>query len=150
MSRYCTKSNPVHMDHACVHSIMRGFNCRMLSSICAAQVLHSINLHQLDLIHSMDSYVGQTVMPILKNVKTMWQPSDFLPDSSSPDFLDQVCQHPIDEPPLCISTALLYACAHCKFPINRGLALLVLLRSDRFKCFACSLHQLLSRIRRAG
>jgi len=54
------------------------------------QVLHSINLHQLDLIHSMDSYVEKTVMPILKDVKTMWQPTDFLPDSSSPDFLDQV------------------------------------------------------------
>ena len=54
------------------------------------QVLHSINLHQLDLIHSMDSYVDTTVMPILKDVKTMWQPTDFLPDSSSPDFLDQV------------------------------------------------------------
>ena len=53
-------------------------------------MLHSINLHQLDLIHSMDNYVDKTVMPILKDVKTMWQPSDFLPDSSSPEFLDQV------------------------------------------------------------
>ncbi len=79
-------------------------------------MLHSISSHQLDLLHSMEGYLNTTVVPILKNVKTMWQPSDFLPDSSSPDFLDQVChhpKHPLDEPPLCISTALLYACARC-------------------------------------
>ena len=77
-------------------------------------MLHSINLHQLDLIHSMDSYVDKTVMPILKDVKTMWQPSDFLPDSSSPDFLDQVRQiYPIDKVALCTSTTLLRAfCMH--------------------------------------
>ena len=38
----------------------------------------------------MDGYLDKTVVPILKDVKTMWQPSDFLPDSSSPDFLDEV------------------------------------------------------------
>ena len=38
----------------------------------------------------MDKYMEKTVMPILKDVKTMWQPSDFLPNSKSPDFLDQV------------------------------------------------------------
>lgn len=67
------------------------------SSAMVVQVLHSINLHQLDLIHSMDSYMEKQVMPILKDVKTMWQPSDFLPDSASPDFLDQV-QTPADVP----------------------------------------------------
>ncbi|CAK0780065.1 hypothetical protein CVIRNUC_004927 [Coccomyxa viridis] len=61
-------------------------------TIINGQVLHSINAHQLDLIHSMDGYLDKTVVPILKDVKTMWQPTDFLPDSSSPDFLDQVAE----------------------------------------------------------
>ena len=62
------------------------------SATNVSQVLHSINAHQLDLIHSMDGYLDKTVVPILKDVKTMWQPTDFLPDSSSPDFLDEVMQ----------------------------------------------------------
>lgn len=64
------------------------------SATSVSQVLHSINAHQLDLIHSMDGYLDKTVVPILKDVKTMWQPTDFLPDSSSPDFLDQVRSSP--------------------------------------------------------
>ncbi len=75
-------------------SIVRACIRGTLSLRCAAQVLHSISSHQLDLLHSMEPYLNNTVVPILKDVKTMWQPSDFLPDSSSPDFLDQVCHHP--------------------------------------------------------
>ena len=52
----------------------------------------------------MDGYLDKTVVPILKDVKTMWQPTDFLPDSSSPDFLDQVIIYP-GVPPV-ISVAL--------------------------------------------
>ncbi len=30
------------------------------------------------------------VLPVLKPVDKCWQPADFLPDSSDPDFLDKV------------------------------------------------------------
>ncbi|CAL8468822.1 g8363 [Coccomyxa elongata] len=59
-------------------------------TIIDGQVLHSISAHQLDLLHSMDKYMESTVLPILKDVDACWQPTDFLPDSSSPDFVDQV------------------------------------------------------------
>lgn len=57
------------------------------------QVLHSISSHQLDLLRSMDRYMEESVLPILKSVESCWQPTDFLPDSSSPDFYDQVRIH---------------------------------------------------------
>ena len=53
-------------------------------------MLHNISAHQLELLRSMDKYMESTVEPILKDVGLCWQPTDFLPDSSSPDFLDQV------------------------------------------------------------
>ena len=56
-------------------------------------MLHSISLHQLDLLRSMDKYMESTVLPILKDVGACWQPSDFLPDPSSPDFLDEARAH---------------------------------------------------------
>jgi acyl-[acyl-carrier-protein] desaturase len=37
----------------------------------------------------MDKYMESAVLPILKSVDSCWQPADFLPDSSSPDFQDQ-------------------------------------------------------------
>lgn len=59
----------------------------------AVQTLHSISAHQLDLLRSMDKYMESSVLPILKDVNACWQPTDFLPDSSSPDFADQACMH---------------------------------------------------------
>jgi len=53
-------------------------------------VLHSISAQRLDVVNSMESQVERTVLPILKDVKDCWQPTDFLPDSSSPDFVDEV------------------------------------------------------------
>ena len=53
-------------------------------------MLHSISAQRLDVINSMESQVERTVLPILKDVKDCWQPTDFLPDSSSPDFVDEV------------------------------------------------------------
>ena len=44
----------------------------------------------------MDKYMESTVLPILKDVGACWQPSDFLPDPSSPDFLDEVRIFPCD------------------------------------------------------
>ena len=55
-----------------------------------AQVLHSISSQRLEVVESLESHVDRTVLPILKDVGACWQPTDFLPDSSSPDFVDEV------------------------------------------------------------
>jgi hypothetical protein len=65
----------------------------MLRYKTGLQTLHSISSHQLDLLRSMDKYMESTVLPILKDVNLCWQPTDFLPDSSSPDFADQASLH---------------------------------------------------------
>ena len=54
------------------------------------QILHSISNEQLELVNSMAPYMEKTVLPILKETKTLWQPADFLPESSSETFLDEV------------------------------------------------------------
>ena len=54
------------------------------------QVLHSISSQRLEVVESLESHVDRTVLPILKDVDACWQPTDFLPDSSSPDFVDEV------------------------------------------------------------
>ena len=54
------------------------------------QILHSMTSQQLDAVSSMEDYVESAVVPNLKDVSKCWQPADYLPDPSSPDFLDQV------------------------------------------------------------
>lgn len=54
------------------------------------QILHTISNEQLELVNSMAPYMEKTVMPILKETKSLWQPSDFLPESSSETFIDEV------------------------------------------------------------
>lgn len=54
------------------------------------QVAHSITKEKLELVNGMTQYVEDVVLPLLKPVDKCWQPADFLPDSSSPDFLDEV------------------------------------------------------------
>ena len=53
-------------------------------------MLHSISSQRLEVVESLESHVDRTVLPILKDVDACWQPTDFLPDSSSPDFVDEV------------------------------------------------------------
>ena len=63
------------------------------------QILHTVNNEQLECINSMDDYVERHVETMLLDTKKSWQPTDYLPDSSSPDFLDQarfcVCRHTV-------------------------------------------------------
>lgn len=63
---------------------------RVPNRLYGLQILHSIGNEQLELVHSMDQYMAKEVMPILKDVDKLWQPSDFLPESSSDTFLDEV------------------------------------------------------------
>ncbi|KAL6752728.1 fatty acid desaturase-domain-containing protein [Haematococcus lacustris] len=44
----------------------------------------------LDVIQSLDGWASTDLLRYLRPVDKSWQPSDFLPDSSSPDFLDMV------------------------------------------------------------
>ena len=62
--------------------------CHLTSLIL--QILHTISNEQLELVNSMAPYMEKTVLPILKETKSLWQPSDFLPESSSETFLDEV------------------------------------------------------------
>ncbi|KAI9090154.1 hypothetical protein K1719_028850 [Acacia pycnantha] len=47
---------------------------------------------KVEVVKSLDSWVSQRVLPLLKPVEQSWQPQDFLPDSSLPldEFNDQV------------------------------------------------------------
>ena len=54
-------------------------------------MLHSLSKERLELVNSLEPYVRERVMPLLKPVEKCWQPADFLPDPSKGDYLDQVC-----------------------------------------------------------
>jgi acyl-[acyl-carrier-protein] desaturase len=61
-------------------------------TIINGQVLHSILPQQLELINGMEPYLVENVIKYLKPVSQCWQPADFLPDSSSPDYLDELAE----------------------------------------------------------
>ena len=64
---------------------------RQDEALCAwLQILHTISNEQLELVNSMAPYMETQVLPILKETTTMWQPADFLPESSSDTFIDEV------------------------------------------------------------
>lgn len=56
------------------------------------QVLHSITAERLEIVRSIDDHIENQVFPILKDSEACWQPAEFLPDSSSPDFVDEVLE----------------------------------------------------------
>eukprot|EP00878_Enallax_costatus_P000497 GHUV01000591.1.p1 GENE.GHUV01000591.1~~GHUV01000591.1.p1 ORF type:complete len:400 (+),score=116.39 GHUV01000591.1:200-1399(+) len=58
--------------------------------IMNGQILHSITEERLELVKTLGPYLETQVLPLLKETSKCWQPSDFLPESSDPDFLDQV------------------------------------------------------------
>ncbi|WIA20090.1 hypothetical protein OEZ85_005949 [Tetradesmus obliquus] len=58
--------------------------------IMNSQVLHSITQERLDLVKTLGPYLETQVLPLLRTGAKVWQPSDFLPVSSDPDFEDQV------------------------------------------------------------
>src|SRR5213593_3728362 len=45
---------------------------------------------RIEVIKSMEGFVGEQLGSLLKPVEESWQPSDFLPDSSSPDFHERL------------------------------------------------------------
>ena len=60
-----------------------------------AQVLHSIAKERLELVNSMEQYVTDRVIPLLKPVDKCWQPADYLPQPHSPTFLEEVYNAPL-------------------------------------------------------
>ena len=54
------------------------------------QIAHSCTEERLECLRSITDHVEKNVYPILRSTESLWQPTDFLPDSSSPDFLDEV------------------------------------------------------------
>ena len=54
------------------------------------QIAHSCTEERLECLRSISDHVEKNVHPILRPTESLWQPTDFLPDSSSPDFLDEV------------------------------------------------------------
>lgn len=63
---------------------------RAQQSVNCMQVLHSLSKERLELVNSLEPYVTERVVPLLKPVEKCWQPADFLPDPSKGDYLDQV------------------------------------------------------------
>lgn len=61
-----------------------------ISNCVHAQVLHSLSKERLELVNSLEPYVRERVVPLLKPVDKCWQPADYLPDPSKGDYLDQV------------------------------------------------------------
>eukprot|EP00882_Tetradesmus_deserticola_P000899 GHRQ01000976.1.p1 GENE.GHRQ01000976.1~~GHRQ01000976.1.p1 ORF type:complete len:396 (+),score=153.60 GHRQ01000976.1:1140-2327(+) len=58
--------------------------------IMNGQVLHSISQERLELVQTLGPHLESQVLPLLRDPTKSWQPSDFLPESSDPDFLDKV------------------------------------------------------------
>ena len=54
------------------------------------QILHNISAERLEVVHSIEPVLESNILPILKDIKKIWQPSDYLPDPASPDFIDEV------------------------------------------------------------
>ena len=83
----------------CTHTVARQMSSRTWSCVAGnfcqthkhfMQILHSISKERLELVNSMSGYMSTEVMPILKDVDKLWQPADFLPESSSETFIDEV------------------------------------------------------------
>lgn len=55
-------------------------------------ITHSMPPEKLEVFKSLEPWVTQSVLPLLKPVETSWQPNDLLPDPSqlSDEFVDEI------------------------------------------------------------
>ena len=81
---------------------------------CAEQILHNITKQKLELVSNVsDSGVlANSILPILKDTQTIWQPADFLPDPSQESFIEEVLPLPV-APAANRSLCLLMLAAAC-------------------------------------
>lgn len=56
------------------------------------QISHSLPPEKIEIFKSLESWAEDNILPILKPVEDSWQPQDFLPDSSSDGFTEQVLE----------------------------------------------------------
>lgn len=54
------------------------------------QKAHSLHARGREVIEGMEGWAERELPRYLKHAETNWQPTDFLPNSASPDFEDQV------------------------------------------------------------
>jgi acyl-[acyl-carrier-protein] desaturase len=50
----------------------------------------SVTSHQLEVIQSIEGFVGEHLNTLLLNVEDSWQPSDFLPNMNAEDWIEQL------------------------------------------------------------
>ncbi|KAG8078676.1 hypothetical protein GUJ93_ZPchr0007g6098 [Zizania palustris] len=68
--------------------------CRVSAAVLTApattsvrrRVTHSMPPEKAEVFRSLEGWAGRSLLPLLKPVEECWQPSDFLPDSSSEMF----------------------------------------------------------------
>lgn len=58
----------------------------------SGQRVHSLHEKGIEVIRSLDSWAETKLLKLLKPVDKCWQPSDILPDPTSPDFYDQITE----------------------------------------------------------
>eukprot|EP00897_Mesotaenium_endlicherianum_P010654 jgi/Mesen1/9617/ME000659S08987 len=51
---------------------------------------HSLTVERHEIVKSMDSWAGDTLLPLLKSVEKNWQPQDYLPNAEGEEFIDEV------------------------------------------------------------
>ncbi|XP_010905205.1 stearoyl-[acyl-carrier-protein] 9-desaturase, chloroplastic-like [Elaeis guineensis] len=54
------------------------------------QVTHSMPPHKIEIFKSLEEWAENNILVLLKPVEKSWQPQDFLPDSSSEGFYEEV------------------------------------------------------------
>ncbi|KAK6272628.1 hypothetical protein POUND7_009711 [Theobroma cacao] len=57
---------------------------------CLFKLTHSIPQQKIEIFKSMDGWVENNILTLLKPVEKSWQPQDFLPDAASDGFDEQV------------------------------------------------------------
>ncbi|XP_062227573.1 stearoyl-[acyl-carrier-protein] 9-desaturase 1, chloroplastic-like [Phragmites australis] len=68
--------------------------CRVSAAVAApavrARVTHSMPPEKVEVFRSLEGWAARSLLPLLKPVEECWQPTDFLPDSSSEMFQHDV------------------------------------------------------------
>lgn len=67
--------------------------CRVYAAVAAPvrrRVTHSMPPEKAEVFRSLEGWAARSLLPLLKPVEECWQPTDFLPDSSSEMFEHEV------------------------------------------------------------
>lgn len=67
-----------------------GAHLHVSPQLIHTQISHSMPHEKIEIFKSLDRWAETAILPFLKSVEKSWQPHDFLPESSSENFLDEV------------------------------------------------------------